>query len=368
MHLILLIAFFSVFATCFFWSCAGDKEGKEGSIFENKPKARGQIGEIILAIDSAKWAGPVGDQLKKIFQEEVPGLIRPEPMFSVKRVEPKAMTRILRMATNLVFVTTFDDKKPGSQSINAQFAQNLKDKAAEDRNFHMYRANDEFAKGQEVIYFFGNNEEELVANLENNRARIQNIFRVREKERLEKLILNRKSGDARAGGEPLGLNLNLPASYQIAKAESDFLWLRQPTPNTNRADISLFYHVQNYVSEEQLKPENIMRMRNNITRQHIFGDPSNRDSFLTLEYEYPEPTFFYTQVAGNYAIEMRGGWKTNTNSMGGSMLGIAFVDQENNKLYYMEGFVYYPNEKHREAIREIETLLTGTTLLRAAAE
>jgi hypothetical protein len=29
----------------------------------------------------------------------------------------------------------------------------------------------------------------------------------------------------------------------------------------------------------------------------------------------------------------------------------------------MEGFVYYPNEAHREAIREIETILLATDLL-----
>jgi hypothetical protein len=56
------------------FSC-GEGEGGSSS---TKPKARGAIGEIILAIDSAKWDGPVGEALRDVFEEDVPGLIRYE--------------------------------------------------------------------------------------------------------------------------------------------------------------------------------------------------------------------------------------------------------------------------------------------------
>ena len=75
----------------------------------------------MLAIDSTKWAGPVGDELRAIFQEDLPGMLRSEAQFKVHRVDPRAMTRMLKIYTNLVYVTTFDDKKGGSQVINSQF-------------------------------------------------------------------------------------------------------------------------------------------------------------------------------------------------------------------------------------------------------
>jgi hypothetical protein len=342
-----------------FWSC----DESEGSKNSTKPKARGAIGEIILAIDSTKWEGKVGETLRGIFQEDVSGLIRDESMFDIRKVDPRGMTRILKMATNIVYVTTFDDRKSASQNINSLFSREAKEQAASDPSLYILRTADEFAVGQEVIYLFGNNEEELIANLEANKNKLQNLFQVRERGRLERVLLNRKSSMAKVAGETLGLSINVPASYQVAKSENDFLWLRQPTPRADRPDISLFFYETDYVSEEQVFPETILELRESITKKHIYGNPNNRDSFLITERVDPTPVFSNFNINDNFAVEIRGGWKTNNLSMGGSFLAYLIVDDKTGKLYYMEGFVYYPNEAHRESIREIETILLATEIL-----
>lgn len=348
-----------IIASFGFWSCQGDEESQNST----KPKARGAIGEIILAIDSAKWEGPLGQTLKEVFLEDVSGLIRDESMFDVRKVDPRAMTRILKMATNIVYVTTFDDKRAASQNINAQFSKEAKEKAANDPSLYLLRAADEFAVGQEVLYLFGNNEKELIQNLRANKQKIQNLFQVRERGRLNKLLLNRKSSAARVAGEKLGLSINVPASYQIVKAENDFLWLRQPTPRSDRPDISMFFYEMDYISEDQVFPQSILELREKITKMHIYGNPSNRNSYLITERVDPTPVFSNFKINNNFAVEIRGGWKTKNLSMGGSFLAYVIVDDKKGKLYYMEGFVYYPNEAHRESIREIETVLLATEVL-----
>ncbi len=348
-----------LFIAMSFWACEETEENKNSK----KPKARGAIGEIIIAVDSTKWQGPVGAVLKEIFEADVKGLIRDESMFTVRRVDPRSMTRILKMATNIVYVTTFDDRASASQNINALFSKDAKEKAKSDPDLYLLRSKDEFAVGQELIYLFGNNEEELIKNLKTNKNKLQNLFHVRERERLEKLLLTRKSSAARVAGESLGLQINVPASYQVAKAENDFLWLRQPTPRTDRADISMFFYETDYTSEEQVFPEEIIKLRNQITQSHIYGDPNNRNSYLVVEKVDPSPVFSNFKINDNFAVEIRGGWKTNNLSMGGSFLAYVMVDTEKGKLYYMEGFVYFPSQNHREAIREIETLLLATEIL-----
>jgi hypothetical protein len=343
-------------------SCDQDVDSN-GNSSSMKPKARGAIGEILLVVDSLKWQGPVGDALKDVFQEDLKGLIRDESLFTIRRVDPRAMTRILRMASNIVFVTTFDDKKPGSQSINAQFTSDVKEKAAEDPSFYFIRSEDEFAQGQEVIYLFGENEAELVENLKENKNRLQNLFQVRERKRMANLLLKRKNSAAKEAGRTLGIEVNVPASYQIGKSEEDFLWLRQPTPSANRPDISLFFYETDYTSEEQVFPESIIQLREKIAKMHIYGDPNNRNSYLTVEKADPSPVFNNFSINSNFAVEVRGGWKTNNLSMGGSFLAYVLVDSDRGKLYYMEGFVYYPNETHRESIREIETILLATEII-----
>jgi ribosomal protein S21 len=325
-----------------------------------KPKARGSIGEIILVIDSAKYAGPVGDALKDIFEADLPGMVRSESKFKVNTVDPRAMTRMLKMSTNLIYVTTFDDKGSSSQVINAQFSKESKEKALNDPSLYSLRVEDEYAVGQEVLYLFGNTEEQLVKNLKKNGDRLQNLFEVRERGRLEKIILARKNTAANAEAEKnLGIQINVPASYQVAKSVPNFLWVRQPTPTANRADISLFFHVEDYVSEEQTFPENILKIRDSVARNHIFGDPDDPTSYVVTEKQIV-PAFRNMVINDNFTTEIRASWKTNNISMGGSYLGYLMVDEKKGKLYYIEGFVFYPNEVHRDALREIETILLNT--------
>jgi len=272
------------------------------------------------------------------------------------------MTKMLKMYTNLIYVTTFDDKKGGSQVINAQFSKESKEKAQADPSLYSLRMEDEYAKGQEVLYLFGNNEEELIANLRKNKDRLQNLFEVRERGRLEKPLFARKNSAAEYEARTkLGIEINAPASYQIAKSTEDFLWLRSPSPTENRPDISIFFYETEYTSEEQTFPVNILTLRDSITRQHIFGDPEDPTSFVVSEKQIP-PAFRNMVINDNFTVEIRGTWKTNNISMGGTYLGYVMVDQSKGKLYYMEGFVYYPNEVHRDALREIQTVLLNTDI------
>jgi hypothetical protein len=341
-----------------FWSC--DENSNSNS---TKPKARGAIGEIVLAIDSLKWQGPVGDALREVFEEDVAGLIREESRFDIRKVDPRGMPRVLKMSSNIIFVTTFDDRRSASQSINSQFTKDSKEKAAADPNLYLLRNVDEFAVGQEVLYLFGRNEEELIANLRKNKTKLQNLFQTKERERLSRALMSRKNSAAAFEARNFGLEISVPASYQIAKSADNFLWLRQPTPSTSRPDISIFFYETNYTSEDQILPEEIIKLRTEISKKHIFGNPDNPNSFLVVEDIEPEPVFTNSRINDKFAVEIRGGWKTYNMSMGGSFLAYVVLDPEKGKLYYMEGFVYYPNEAHREPIREIETILQATEVL-----
>lgn len=336
------------------------EENHEGNSDSTKPKARGEIGEIILVIDSLKYQGPVGDALRDIFEEDIRGLERQEKIFNLRRVDPRAMNRVLKNATNIIYVTTFDDKNHGSQVINAQFNQESKEKVRNDPSLFMLRNENEFAIGQVVLYLFGANEEQLIKNLKDNKDKLQNMYEVRERERLANGILNRKNGAIHSKGkEKFGIGINVPASYQFVMEDDNFMWLRQPTPTPRRPDISLFFYETDYVSEEQVFPDNIIKLRDDITRTRIFGDPDNRNSYIETQ-QASVPSFRNITVQGRYAIELRSQWRTHNISMGGSFISYTIVDEKRGKLYYIEGFVYYPNESHRASLREIETILLAT--------
>ncbi|MCC5938729.1 MAG: DUF4837 family protein [Lunatimonas sp.] len=346
----------------FGFTACEDTGGNGGSGKSTLPKARGAYGEIILVIDSTKYAGPVGEILMDIFEEDIRGIIREESLFNIKKVDPRSLTRILKMATNMIYVTTFDDPKPGSRVINSQFTEGSKELALEDPSMFMLRSKDEFAIGQEVVYLFGNNEEELIRNLRDNKSKLQNLFLTRERERLGKALFSRKSSLATVlAQDKFGVQLNLPASYQLVKDEDQFLWFRQPTPRSDKPDISLLFYMTDYTDESEVFPENIIALRDSILKPRVFADPAKPESFLKTETIEP-PVFSTTTIDGEYAIEMRGAWKSNNLSMGGSFLSYTVVDAKRGKIFYIEGFVYYPSEAHRSPLREIETILLATQM------
>jgi hypothetical protein len=345
-------------STIFVVGCG--ENGNERDPDSTKPQARGGIGEILLVIDSSKYQGPVGDVVRGIFEENIKGLEREENIFNLKRVDPRDMNRVLKMVPNIVYVTSFDDKSPGSRAINGLFNQSSKEKAANDSSLFMLRNKNEFAVGQEVLYLFGANEEELIKNLKTNKSKLQNFFEARERRRLERGLLSRLNSAVKVmGREKFGIEINVPASYQLVMEGDNFLWVRQPTPSPTRPDISIFFYETDYVSEEQLFPENIIKLRNEITRERIFGDPANKQSFVEVQ-KQSVPSFRNFTIDGIYAVELRSQWRTNNLSMGGSFLSYTVVDEGSGKLYYMDGFVFYPNEAHRASLREIETILLAT--------
>ncbi len=355
-----LFAFLALFSFALIGCEEAGEDGEKST--SNLPKARGELGEIILVIDSAKYAGPVGDVLKEIFQENIEGIIRSESLFNLRKVDPRKLTRILRMASNMVYVTTFDDRSPGSRTINSQFTANSKEMAQNDPSLYMLRSQDEYAVGQEVLYLFGNNDQELINNLRENKEKIQNLFLTREREKIGRALFNRKSSEATyKGREKFDIKLNLPASYQFVEEDDKFLWFRQPTPRADKPDISVFFYMTDYTEEEQAFPENIIKLRDEITKTRIFADPAVKESYVVTETLEP-PVFSNTTIDDQFAVEMRGAWRTNNKSMGGSFLSYTVVDAERGKIIYMEGFVYYPNEAHRSSLREIETILKATII------
>ena len=94
----LLTTIFFVLSGLLFANCSG--------IIDDKallPPATGESGEIVLAMDSAKWAGALGEEIRNTFRAPFPGLIQDEPEFNLVHVDPDKLNSVLRNSRNLSF-------------------------------------------------------------------------------------------------------------------------------------------------------------------------------------------------------------------------------------------------------------------------
>ncbi|MBX2961754.1 MAG: DUF4837 family protein [Cyclobacteriaceae bacterium] len=336
------------------WACTTSEKAR----IENLPAATGKPGDMILILDSVQWKGELGDELRKIFKAEVPGLPREEPLFNLIYVYPRKGYTLLTQIRNLVFVFTLDQNSSGSKIMKENFTDETLERIRTDSTFFMVTTKDEYSRGQEVLYLFSDSQENLIKKLQQNNRRIQDYFNSVEKKRLqvalEKTTTTR--GITEALRKEFDIDIKLPFGFKIADKQEDFVWLRLMD---NRVDKNIFISWKPYESEYQLLPDSLIIWRDEIARRYLFDDPDNPESFVKTETSVPFKPLKATQVNFNnqFAMELRWLWKTNNNSMGGPFISYGLVDDKQQRMYYIEGFCFSPGKDQRETIRELEAIL-----------
>jgi len=322
---------------------------------EYLPKATGKSGDVILVMDSVQWKGELGKEVRKIFQASIPGLPQDEPMFNLIWVHPSRL-RLLTQIRNLVYVFTLDQTTAGSKALRKDFTPETLEKIKADTSFYRFSRKDEYAKGQEVMYLFGDTEQNLIRHLRMDKQNIIDHFNDVERQRLEANLFGTRStlGVATFLKKEHNIELHVPIGYVLADKTNDFIWLRQIEANRDK---DIFITWKPYTSEYQLLPDSIVEWRDEVAKRYLFEDPENPISYLITETENFPISAKQVMLNKHFAMEIRALWKTNTQSMGGPYIGYALVDQPKARLYYIEGFTYAPGKDKREIVRELETIL-----------
>ncbi|MDF9795149.1 hypothetical protein OKW21_000412 [Catalinimonas alkaloidigena] len=340
--------------SCLIVTVTACSESGGSSSLDTLPIARGASGELLLVMDSALWQSELGDELRQTFLKAMPGLPQAEPYFSVRYIDPFKLNKVLRSAKNMLFVATLDNQSIAGKKMKSFFTQSSVDRIESDPNLYQFSKKNQFARGQEVLFLFGQSDEALIENLKDNRKEIRNHFHEIEIDRLQSNLYkaNERRTINRTLLEKEGFYIRVPYGYeQVPKKNTeDFVWIRSLG---DEVDKSVFVAYKEYTSEEAFKPENILDFREEMSKKYLADDSTVH---MTIQSEIPIE-FDTVNFNGKYAIEARGLWKLNNNSMGGPFLSYTFVDEESGRLYYIEGFIYSPGKQKRPFIREIEAIL-----------
>jgi hypothetical protein len=342
----ILIGIFAFLA----FSCSDKKDNSE-----YLPKATGKPGDIILVMDSVQWNGALGSEVRKIFRATVPGLPQDEPMFNLIWVHPSRL-RLLTQIRNLIYVFTLDQNTPGSRALRKDFTPETLEQIKSDTSFYRFSRQDEYAKGQEVLYLFGDTEQNLIHHLRIDGQNLIDHFNKIERERIEANMFKTKAtqGVASFLKKEQGVELRVPIGFVLADKQDDFIWLRQIESNRDR---DIFITWKPYTSEYQLLPDSVIEWRDAVAKKYLYEDPENPISYLVTERENFDVSAKQVMLNKHFAMQIRALWRTNNATMGGPYVGYALVDQPKGRLYYIEGFVYAPGKDKRELMRELDAIL-----------
>ena len=322
---------------------------------EFMPEAKGEIGSIMLVMDQKQWDQDLGKQLRDMLREPLPGLPQDEPLFHLNRVSPKKLNTTLKTSANMIFVITLDSRSPESNVLRGFLTPESQSIIKLDTSVFMSIRKDEFAKGQMILYLFGNTEKGLGQKLKINKEKILHLFEKRALNRTVKKLFNtREQSLEKTVEEAHSFRLSIPAGWQQAVSEPGFYWMRYINRDKEQ-NVFVYYEPYTNIRIFDQVPE----LRDRITKKFL-RDGEKNNLFITRQMRNDLNTVFLkkTQFKGRYAIESRGLWKINDNSLGGPYVSYTFVSEKEKLIYYIEGFVAAPGKKKRVLLQEVDAILS----------
>ena len=297
-----------------------------------KSDSSGNINNLLVVVDNDLWNNTVGDAIRTHIGAEVYGLPQVEPQFDLRQVPPIVFSDFVRMNRTV-----------------------LKIQRAEESGVKFYT--DPYATPQKMVLVSGPTQQILKELIEQNAPKIiQALKKVELKEkqrRIKKSLFNTS-----ALKSALGINLNLPSAYRIAKKEDDFFWIRRDTKTGIVSLLAYSVPWQDFETPDVFS-HRVIQLRDSVAKRHIPG-PTEGD-FMTTEMAYT-PFSMRTEIAKTEVLETRSLWKVQGAFMSGPFINYSFLDQKNKRILVVEGFVYAPSEAKRDYIFELESIIKSITI------
>ena len=148
-------------------------------------------------------------------------------------------------------------------------------------------------------------------------------------------------------GNTFGFELAYPKGLSNITEDENFFWATNSS-GESRQDISIFSIP--YTSETVFEKDSLIAIRNRVLGEHIKGSfDSQMSTSSTMPVEYRK-----LEVDGLFRAELRGLWEMTTDMMGGPFVMQAFVNENTNRVIFVDVLVYAPEKKKRNLIRNLE--------------
>lgn len=325
---------------------------------ESLPEAVGSPGELVVVCDDAIWKGRSGLELKKTYAAEQPGMPQAEPWFKIIRFDEGKFNSISRKYRSILLVTTLDNDSKTSRYIRNLLGEKQYTEQLTDSTFLFIESADRWARGQQVLYLIGLDDKSLARAVERKRPELLAFMNKTERNRMASSI-QKKARNKRLEksiADTLGITLAIPQSYKLRTLEPGFVWFSREDVDKS---LNFFISTRPYTDAADFSSERILAFKDSISKARIPGPLEG--SWYTTEYLVP-PDTFVSSFNSEYALQMRGLWRVENDFMGGPFIHLTGYDAQRNRLISFEGFVYYPKEKKRELLRELEAIMATAKL------
>lgn len=334
-------------------SCDNDKMTQN---LQAIPTAFGKVNDVVIIADSSLWRSPVGDTIDFYYGSAYPVLPQPEPIFDLRHFSPEALDRtpiMKELRTYIVVANLSDKNSPTTQMVIDDLGEEkLRDDDGDGFGNAVVR--DKWAKGQLLIYLYGQSQRELLQGIVKSFPAVAERLREADAPRVDATAFF--NGIARGLMDTvrtrLGAEMRIPATYFLAPLEdTSVVWLRKDTPEGTN---NLFLTRVPYSGQSVLSLEGIKTIRDSLG---YYVSTSLPNTYMKIN-DRDLPIFTdVTSINGDYALEARGVWEIENDFVGGPFVSYLIYDPNKSDLLFVDGFVHAPGEDKRDRMQELEYLI-----------
>ncbi len=292
--------------------------------------------EVLTIIGEAEWQEPHGRALFDVLNSPMAGMPQKEANFKILQIDPKNFTNTFKMARNIVEVHVSSDYTQTKMSAELN----------------------KYASGQVVLMLKSPDKESLEIYLKENSDKIVSYLVDKELERIGQWLLKEGGTPKTRIRNTFGFELAYPKGLSNITEDENFFWATNNS-GESRQDITIFSIP--YTSETVFEKDSLIAIRNRVLGKHIKGSfDSQMSTSKALSPEYRK-----LEIDGLFRAEIRGLWEMTTDMMGGPFVMQAFVNENTNRVIFVDVLVYAPEKKKRNLIRNLEgafyTITVGDT-------
>lgn len=294
------------------------------------PKASGRANEILLVMDDGLFDSKTGQKINNLFVQDVAGLAWDEPFFDVSRMNRQNYTEMFRIARNVVYIDVSDKYTSGKVKLY--------------KDLH--------SSGQAFVQIQAPNVSSLDSLIDRQGNRILSYLYTSERDRAIKYYKKFESKSiVDSIKTQMGIDMLIPTSFNRHKFRDDFIWMAAGNVDARQY---LAIYKYDYVDDSTFTMNYLLKKRDELMKKYIPG--SYEGSYMKTSYTFM-PNFKSYERKGNYIAEIRGLWETEGDMMGGPFVSQTILDEDNQQVITIEGFVYAPHKEKRNLMRQLEAIL-----------
>lgn len=294
------------------------------------PPVSGKANEVLIVMNKALQDGPVGDSLKAFFKQEQPGLPQSEAIMDILSLPPQMFEKTVKSHRNVLMVKINQDIDSASLTLMES----------------------PWSRSQKYFEIKAPNEEAFFNLFNKNKEQIMGIFLKAERDRLINVYKSASNSNIfNLFKDKYDLLLYVPSGYNLNKDTNDFVWLSQETRKDSKG---IIFFQEKYEDPSQFTYQFIQERMNEELKKYVPGPLKN--TYMALDMAIPATVVNY-QFNGHYTILIRGLWMVENDFMAGPYMLNAVLDQDNNRIIYMMGYVYAPESEKRNKLREVEAIM-----------